>query len=137
MAKKKLPKNILIWAVGILFIMSIYPGQGEKAASQQAIISTDYTCTEDTDCPTCVGGFTEINESILVEDFSFFEEIAYAKCETGTCQLSEFCIVWDCGTDLSCESVKQTLLDNTIAKLRDRPIVFLGIVGLIIAMLML
>lgn len=144
---KKLPKNWLIWLVGLLFVMSVMPGEGEKAANQQAIIATDYTCTEDTDCPTCVGGFTEINGSIAEEDFTFFEEIAYAKCEAGTCRLSEFCIVWDCpagsttlnatGGIVPCESVKQTLLDNTIAKLRDNPALFLGLIALIAALFML
>ena len=145
---KKLPENWLMWAIGILFVMSIMPGQGIKAADQQAIIETDYLCSVSTDCPVCVGGFADAT-GILESNLTFFEELAYAKCDNnGKCRISEYCLVWGCptgsyrtnesgGANIPCKSVKTTVLDNTLMKVNENPKLFLGIVVLFIVWLML
>lgn len=129
-------KNIIIWVIIVLFALSILPGEGQKAADQQAIVATEYSCIDDTDCPTCVGGFVTIN-STVEEDFTFLEELAYAQCDNGYCRLSEYCLIWDCGNVEECISVKQTILDNTVVKFQENPIWLLAIIGLIVAYLML
>lgn len=140
---KKLPKNLWLWVVGILFVMSVMPGEGTKAASQQAIVATEYICNEDADCPVCVGGgFIEYNES----DDNFLGELSYAKCVDSKCELSDACVIWECpsgstrdvdGEIIPCKSVKQTILDNTIGKFNDSPAILLLIVGLVLAYIML
>lgn len=137
---KKLPKNLMLWIIGILFIMSVFPGQGTKAANQQALVMQDYSCETDTDCPKCVGGgIIAYNES----DSNFFGDLSYAKCdaEKKKCILSDACLVWDCGDkqtqDGTCNSIKKTLLDNTIVKFNENPWIILFIIGLIVAFFML
>ena len=146
----ELPKNWLIWAIGILFVMSIMPGEGTKAANQEAVTESEYICNLDTECPTCVGGYSSIPAGTLESNLTFFEELAYAKCDTtiNRCRLSEYCLVWGCpegsyrvnetgGANIPCVSVKQTLLDNTINKMSANPKLFLGAVVLIAIWLML
>ncbi len=146
MAKKlKLPKNWIIWLVGIFFIMSVMPGEGTKAEDNQAIVATEYLCSTVDDCPKCTGGgLIEFNET--AEEHGFFEELSFSDCVNGKCELSDACIVWDCpeGAELEtddgpvpCESVKQTLLDNTIGRFNENPVMFLLIIGLIVAYFML
>lgn len=134
---KKFNKNILLWVIGILFVMSVMPGQGEKIAGDtQAITQSDIACTQDTDCPTCLGkGLSDFNES----DPTFLGELSFSECNNeGFCDLSEFCITWSCGdTQENCESVKQTILDNTILKLRDNPMLTLLIGAAVVAFFML
>lgn len=134
---KKFDSKIILWIVGILFVMSLFPGEGTKAASQQAVVNTDYTCTQATDCPTCIRLPVDINTSKAVEEFTFLEELAYAQCTAGTCELSEYCIVWDCGNAENCQEVKQTLLDNTIGKLQENPMYAIFGILLIVAYFML
>lgn len=140
MAKFKLNRNMLLWIVGILFIMSVMPGEGTKAASQEAIVSTDYTCNIDSDCPKCVGkGLADANAT------AFPGELSYAACVNHRCDLSEYCLVWDCGNSqlangtsspIACKSVKRTLLDNTLVKLNQHPMwLFIG-AGLLIAFML-
>lgn len=147
MAKKfKLPKNAMLWVIGILFAMSVIPGNGEKAADQQAIVVSDYICTTSADCPVCVGaGLFEVNET-LGTDLPFGQELSYAECVAGKCEMSEYCLVWDCPADsmletedgnVACSSIKQTVLDNTIGRLSGNPLLIIGIVGGIIVFLML
>lgn len=136
MAKKKLPKNWLMWAIGILFVMSVMPGEGSKAANQQAIVATQYSCTVDTDCPKCVGGgLIDYNAS----SSNFLGELSYADCLEGVCQMSDACLIWDCptGADPSCQSIKQTLLDNTFVKFNDNPMLLILTLGLVVAYFML
>jgi len=134
---KNIKKEHIIWIVGILFFMSIYPGQGTKAVDQQAIVVTDNMCAVDTDCPVCVGGFAKLNDTVKEDELTFFQELSYAKCVSGKCRLSEYCLVWDCGKSAGCDSVKQTLLDNTLSRLNENPALTLGIVALVVALLLL
>jgi hypothetical protein len=143
----KLPKNWLIWVIGILFVMSVYPGEGTKAADQQAIIESEYGCSVDTDCPSCVGGFADIPVGALETNLTFYEELAYADCVNSRCRLSEYCLIWNCPSgsvkinatlgESPCISVKQTLLDNTIRKASDNPKLFLGVIILVVVYLLL
>jgi hypothetical protein len=157
---KQLPKNWLIWLVGILFVMSVMPSNGTKANDQQAIITSEYICSSDDDCPRCIGGYADIT-GILEENLTFYEELAFGVCDTSKnrCRLSEYCLVWDCPKSAAletdkecvtaadckegetcpsgkcvaqCQSVRRTLLDNTIGKVRQNPKIFLFIgLGLI------
>ena len=129
-------KNIIVWIVGILFIMSIMPGEGEKIdETQQSMVDTIYTCDTSSDCPKCVGGgIEEFNAS----DPSFLGELGHATCEREVCQLSDACLIWDCGnTQAECSSVKQTLFDNTIGKFNESPGLFVAILALFAIYLML
>jgi hypothetical protein len=132
----RLKSKNLIWIFAILLFMSIYPGTGYKAESQQAIVSTDLPCTTYKDCPTCVGGFMEHKEYDPLNR-TIFQELSYAKCDGGVCKLSEYCVYWNCGTQANCTSVKQTLLDNTVGKIQQNPMYLVGIIGLIVVFLML
>jgi len=147
MIQKKIPKNWLIFLVGILFVMSLIPGEGKKALSQEAIIATDWECNTALDCPICVGGFGNVT-GIPESDLSFFEELAYAKCDNnGKCRLSEYCLIWDCpentfrvnetGGRVECSSVQRTLLDNTLVKFNENPKLIFGVILLIIVYFML
>lgn len=122
---KKFKREWLIWGVLILFAMSVMPGEGTKATDQQAIVETKYICETDEDCPTCIGGgLIKYNET----EPSFFGELSYADCLNGKCWLSDTCLIWDCGEVEDCKSVKQTILDNTLAKINQRPgLLFAGI----------
>ena len=132
MAKIKFDKNILLWIVGALFIMSVMPGEGTKAASQQAIVSTNYICNVKEYCPKCVGaGLAKANAT------AFPGELSYADCIDSRCELSEYCLVWDCGNsqlfngtgNAPCKSVKRTLLDNTLVKVNQHPaLLFFGLI---------
>ena len=138
MAKFTMKKEYWLWIIGILFVMSIMPGEGTKASSQQALVESNYICTSDSQCPKCVGGgIISINESNT--DPGFLEELSYGKCIEGKCQLSDACLIWDCpvGSDATCKSVKQTLLDNTIGRMNDNPISLFGLIGLAVALLLL
>lgn len=119
--------------------MSIMPGEGNKASDQQAIVTTEFSCSKDTDCPTCVGGldFLAANETKPTDEFTFIEELAYGKCENSKCQLSDSCLIWDCGTVEDCNSIKKTVLDNTVEKINKRPglLIFAIIVGVAFFML--
>src|SRR3990167_5123685 len=123
----KQSKGLLVFVV-ILFIASVLPGQGTKAANQQAIMATEYTCQKTADCPVCVGaGLAEPGQE------GFLQELSYSQCVQGKCQLSDACLIWDCGKSGNCNSIKQTLFDNTFVKLRDNSfiliVIILGLVG--------
>ena len=135
MAKRfEINNKRLMWVIAILFVMSMMPGEGTKAADQQAIVDSTYTCSVDEDCPVCVGaGLVDYNET----DPGFLGELSYSECSGGTCQLSDACLVWDCGEAGDCDSIKQTLLDNTIGRFNDNPTGLIILIGLIIAFLML
>lgn len=105
----------------ILFAMSIMPGEGSKAASQQAIKATEFTCQTNDDCPVCVG-------SGLVNDSEL-----NAQCISNECFLSDACLIWDCGTAEDCRSVKSTLLDNTVGRFNENPVLFIVAIGFILA----
>jgi hypothetical protein len=111
--------------------MSITPGEGTKVSDQQALVATDYTCSVDEDCPVCIGAGFEVEES------EFLQELNSKRCIAGSCELSDACLIWDCGNAGECQSIKQTVLDNTVGRLNNNPIIFLLIVGLIIAFIML
>jgi Na+-transporting methylmalonyl-CoA/oxaloacetate decarboxylase beta subunit len=114
---------ILLVIVSLLFVLSIIPGQGTKAANQQAIVGTEYTCTSSKDCPVCVGSGIEKKDTE-----SFLYELNSRTCVNGKCQQSDACLVWDCGNVAGCNSIKQTILDNTIVKINKYPIIiFLAI----------
>lgn len=141
-SKYKFKPNRLIWVIAFFFIMSILPGEGTKAAGdQQAITQSIYVCEQDTDCPTCVGaGFADIDlEKIEAGEFHL-GELSFSECNTevGLCDLSEYCLVWDCGpTQQGCDSIKQTILDNTIVRFQENPILLLGAIGLVVAFIFL
>lgn len=134
--KFKLKREHIVWLIGALFVMSIWPGTGTKALDQQAIVQTDYACSVPSDCPVCAGGLFGINESKTEAELSFTEELSYASCVGGTCRLTDLCIVWECppgsthldveGNVIPCTSIKQTLLDNTISKMNENPMLFIG-----------
>lgn len=127
---------ILIAVIGVLFAMSIIPGQGIKAGNQQAMISyEEYPCTTNADCPTCVGGGIE---EYNVSNPTYLGELSGGYCSAGKCVLSDSCLIWSCPeSQADCKSVKQTLLDNTIGKFNQNPMLLVLIIGLIIAFLML
>ena len=123
-----------MWIVGILFVMSVMPGDGTKAADQQAIVMSEYTCTADKDCPVCVGGGIEkFNES----DQTFLGELSASQCVNNACVLSDACLIWDCGNAADCNSIKKTLLDNTIERANDNPSLLLLGGGIIAAFMLL
>ena len=130
-------KNLLLWAIGILFVMSFLPGTGTKAANQQAIVATEYTCSANTDCPVCTGaGIEKFNET----DPTFLGELSYANCvkpsgsSTGVCHLSDACLVWDCpnGASSNCKSIKKTILENTFGLVNKNPLLLIGIIALVV-----
>lgn len=135
----KFDTNKIIVLIALLFIASMIPcdylgsciGNGTKAADQQAIVSTEYTCATDKDCPSCAGGgIVKYNETATGAS-GFFGELSYAKCVSGVCQLSDSCLVWQCGNSntTTCHSLKQTLLDNTLTKVNQHPgMLILGII---------
>ena len=131
--------NKVMWIVLAVFAMGIIPGTGFKADDKQAlVVSKDITCGTYKDCPTCMGGFGERTGAALVENATIFDELAYSQCVGGKCELSEYCISWSCGTDtVHCKSVKQTILDNTIAKLQNNPILVLAVIGGLVMFLLL
>ena len=133
-------KNLLIGAVLILFTLSVLPGKGNKSESQQAIVSTDYICSDVKDCPKCVGGnIVKYNTTGYMNDTGgikdFVGELSYAACIGGRCELSDSCLVWDCprsggilnetGGKSECSSIKQTLLDNTLGFINKYPLLLL------------
>jgi hypothetical protein len=118
-----------IWFIVLiaLFAMSVIPGDGNKATSQQAIVDTTYTCTAAADCPTCVGA------GIKTEDTEgYLAELNSKTCVGGVCQQSDACLVWDCGKAGGCNSIKQTILDNTIQKFNMYPFVLIGLIALLL-----
>jgi hypothetical protein len=133
-------QHILVYIVLGLFAMNFIQGMGFKAANQQAVKTyTDFSCTTYKDCPTCVGGFSGQSNTYDTSNMTIFDELSYANCVSGKCQLSEYCITWDCGTQPAsvCPSIKQTLYDNTIAKIQANPMILLFVVAGLIAYLML
>lgn len=142
--KFKISKTQVLWLIGILFVMSVTPGEGTKVSDQQALVTTDYLCTTVDDCPTCVGGgIYDYNAT----DPSFLGELSYVECVGGRCEMSDACLIWSCppsaqklnttGGLVDCESVKQTILDNTIQKFNENPVILLLIIGAIVAFIML
>lgn len=135
MKNNKLVQNVIIALTVIVLGLMLSPGQGMKAQSQQAIVATDYSCNVDKDCPKCVGGgVVDYN----VSDDGFFGELSYAKCLNKKCQLSDACLLWDCGgvntvEPNSCKSIRQSLLDNTLGKINQNPFMLLLLVGLLAA----
>lgn len=125
--------NWIIWVVLAFVAMNFIPGEGTKAADQQAIVSTQYSCATAADCPVCVmSGIAEANTTGL-------GQFSYSACTGGKCQLTEYCVVWDCPPSASsnCQSVKRTLLDNTLGKLNQNPWYLVIAIGLIAALVML
>lgn len=137
MANKDIGKK-LVWIIAIIALMAFIPGEGTKPVQdQQAIKQSDYSCSSDVDCPTCVGGWFGIEEGKAMEEFTILDELAYSKCESGRCMLSDWCLEWDCNNAAGCYSVKQTLLDNTLGKIKNNPELLLALIAFIVVYLML
>jgi hypothetical protein len=129
--KMKYHKERLIWILVVLFFMSIVPSNGYKAAGDtQAIVGTTFSCQTDTDCPQCIGAGIE-NASTD----TFFGELSHSKCVNGLCSLSDSCVYWDCNNAENCESVKATILQNTVGRFQESPALFLLIIGVILAII--
>ena len=116
-------KSMALFVVVALFALSVIPGEGMKSSDQMAIVSTEYTCNVNSDCPICVG--SSLGES---GKEGFINELASASCSANKCQLPDTCLIWDCGKSGGCTSIRQSLFDNTIVKLRDNPLLLLMIV---------
>lgn len=130
--KIKFHQNRALYVLVALILLSIVPGQGEKVSQDtMSIVKSTYTCHQDSDCPSCVGaGIVKYNGT----SSGYFGELSYQKCISGYCHQSDTCMIWACGASQSnCKSIKQTLLDNTITKLNNNPLLYLLIVGLVIA----
>lgn len=143
--KFKITQTQMLVVIGILFFMSVLPGEGTKVADQQALVTTDYLCTTVDECPTCVGGgISEFNAS----DPTTLGELSFTECIEGRCKMSDACLIWDCPTGAAklnvsggaaeeCKSVKQTILDNTIQRFNENPVILLLIIGAIVAFVLL
>lgn len=126
---------------GVIALMYFMPGTGFKAANQQSLIMSEVGCGSDLECPKCIGGGFEDYNPLNV---TMLGELSYAKCKItapavrGTCELSDMCTYWDCPTGATnCESVKKTLLENTVEKFNKNPAILILVVGLVVAYFML
>lgn len=130
----KFKQKWLIWIIFGVFLLNFIPGTGFKMpGSQQAIVASEFTCSQDSDCPTCVGA-----QFVDEDPATFPGELGVSYCSAGKCQLSEYCIVWDCGdTQQNCDSIRQTILDNTFLRFQQNPTMFILLILGVVAWVML
>jgi hypothetical protein len=114
---KKLTRNIILGIALFLLVLAFIPGQGSKAADQKKTAEAVYSCTKDADCPSCIGSGLNVSME--------------SKCVSGTCVLPQTCLKWDCGNQVNCKSIRNTVLDNIVSWLSQNPWIVAAIIVLI------
>ena len=115
---KELTRNIIIGIALFLLVLAFFPGQGSKAADQKKTAEAVYSCSKDSDCPQCVGAGLNIS--------------ADSKCVSGTCVLPQTCLKWDCGNQVDCKSIRNTILDNIVTWLSNNPWILISLIIFVI-----
>lgn len=115
----------LLYALGIIVLLMIIPGNGQKMASADnfAMVNTKFACTSAATCPVCIDEVFSANKS--------------ATCVSGKCVLPDTCLYWDCGKTEGCHSIRQTILDNTIQKFNQFPWLLWALIGVIVTYILL